>query len=89
VGGAAEPPPRPGRRDRSAGQGGVEQVGPAPLEPALPDQTRDAVLVDLEQPVQVAQRDVVGPGSGSRASMKPWMRASRARRRVSAGTADA
>src|SRR5918993_1047007 len=66
VGGVGQPPAggdgahRPGRQRR------VQEVVAAPLQPSLPDQAGHAGPLLVEQLVQRAERDVVGPGDGRR-----------------------
>jgi hypothetical protein len=66
VTGIHESPAGSDRRDRAVRPVGIEEVAPAALEPASADQLGHAIGGRLEQAVQLAHRDVVGSGDGSR-----------------------
>jgi hypothetical protein len=62
VRGVDEPPPGTDRADRTSGQRRIGEVTAAVVEPATADPRADRGLLRLEDPVQVAQRDVMRGG---------------------------
>ena len=66
VGGVGQPPAGGDGAHRPRRQRRVQQVVAAPLQPSLPDQAGHAGPLLVEQLVQRAERDMVGPGDGRR-----------------------